>query len=704
MKKYISLLTIIFLSMQFCFSQLKEEAEMHYNMAIKCYKNKNYKEAARILSEVISYYDTEDIKSWELLLKVYKKLHDKEKLEETKRAYKNIKNVIKLRKQKKLESLNPYEALLYGSIEQKISSCKIFEENKDKKAISYLIEALKDPFYNHYLGMYEVREKVADTLSKYGKEITDVLVENYNSTNDKTLRWWLLETIFRIYKDEKPDEKILKLFISGLNEKSKNIKIVSIKALTNWSISEPIKNNLNQLLTDVDEVKLQTIVSIGELGIYYDTKDEILKILNEKDKLLVNQTIITLKNLAQKNKEIEKDIVDTLINIAQDKTRPVSTRYYAIKALGNILKSDDLKKLQNLLEDENFWIKSAVASVLYHELEHMPEDAVEKRKDVLDELAIKLSLESEEVFEEARVAGINKGLKFLESIQKEDGSLPSFFPLGTTQLATICFLNQGYNDEYPFVKKAIDFMLRYRQKDGSFFCELDEMGKRKPVYQTSLAVIVLSRTKNPKYKDIIKDAINWLKEIQNPDGGFGYYKGCRSDITATKFALLALNDGYEYWGYKKTDDVFLKAAEYLKDLQNPDGGFGYTKEFKKHSYGSATADGLICLLLTGVDKKRIEKTISWIENNYTWDKNPFGEEKHYEYFIWTQANALNLAKKDVIKDKDKKPHLWFNEISKKLLSEQQKEGFWKIKQEPIFTTYFVSVLQLKKFEKYLSSF
>lgn len=703
MKRFI-FLSLFISTIVFCHSPLKQEAEMHYHMAIDRYKNKDYKEAARLLNEVVSYYDMEHIKSWELLIKVYKKLSDKEKLKETKKMFENIKRIIKFRKQRKLEDLNPYEALIYGTIEQKISSCRLFAENKDKKAIPYLIDCLVDPFYNYYLDKYEIREIAADTLSKYGEEIVPILTERFKLTKDKTLKWWLLETIFRIYKDKKPQDNVVNIFISGLDDISKNIKIVSLKALTTWKITEPIKIRLPNLLAPKEDNKVRywTLNSIKELEIYEDAKNEIIKILNEKDKMLVDKAITTLLKLSKKEEVIKKDITDTLIKIAEDKTRPVSTRYYAIKALGNILKPDDIKKIKGLLEDENFWIRAAVASVLYHELYSMSKEEIELRKEILDETAIKFSIESEKIYEEARLASIDKALKFLESIQKEDGSLPSFFPLGTTLLATLCFLNQGYNEEYPFIKKAIEFILKWRQSDGSFYCHLDEKGAKKPVYPTALTIMVLSRTYNPKYKDIIKSAVDWIKDIQNPDGGFGYYKGSRSDITATKFALLGLNDGYEYLGLKKIDDVFLRALEYLKDLQNPDGGFGYTKEFKKHSYGSATADGLISLFLASADKKIIKKTLRWIEKNYTWDENPFGDRKYYEYFIWAKSNALNLTKKDVIKDKHGKPRLWYNEVLRKLLSEQNKDGSWVTDKEPLFTTYFISVLQLKKIKDFLS--
>jgi hypothetical protein len=59
-----------------------------------------------------------------------------------------------------------------------------------------------------------------------------------------------------------------------------------------------------------------------------------------------------------------------------------------------------------------------------------------------------------------------------------------------------------------------------------------------------------------------------LKNLQNPDGGFGLSDGYASDIIDTKLAMKALADVGE-------TEAMNKAAKYIASLQNDDGGFSY---------------------------------------------------------------------------------------------------------------------------------
>ncbi len=75
--------------------------------------------------------------------------------------------------------------------------------------------------------------------------------------------------------------------------------------------------------------------------------------------------------------------------------------------------------------------------------------------------------------------------------------------------------------------------------------------------------------------------IEWLKEAQNPDGGFGLAEEYASDILDTKLALKALIDTGE-------KEAMINAAGYIASMQNEDGGFGYQQGLS--SSPSLTAD------------------------------------------------------------------------------------------------------------------
>jgi squalene-hopene/tetraprenyl-beta-curcumene cyclase len=317
-----------------------------------------------------------------------------------------------------------------------------------------------------------------------------------------------------------------------------------------------------------------------------------------------------------------------------------------------------------------------------------------------------------ENFDEARKTGTQKAITYLESIQKEDGSFPSFFGLGTTELAMMCFQKQGMSPEDAVLKKGIGYILSLRKPDGSFYSDTEPQGKEKTSFTTALAIRLFSALKDGKNKKMIEDALAWIKDIQNVDGGFGYYKGSRSDITATTFCIRALNDGYMFLGLPKNDETWIKAFTYVKNLQNKNGGFGYLagkmekeegeedEELPTAPYGSATASGLISLFYVEAEKTDMDKALDWVSQHYTWDENPLDPDpKHYQYYVQELATALTLAGKETIKDKKGQKHFWYKEVVRKLEKEQAPAGFWVTDKEPLFTTYFISVMQLENAKK-----
>ncbi|MFW6134395.1 MAG: prenyltransferase/squalene oxidase repeat-containing protein [Elusimicrobiota bacterium] len=679
-----------------------QEAEMHYKIAEKNLKNNNYGETIRLLNEIIGYYDTRHIKAYKLLIKTYKKAGKSKQAREVKERLRRIKKYKKKSKKIDIDNLTPVEVLKIGMPRQRIQAIRKID---NKRHIPELIEALKDPFYNYYFQRYEVREAALDKLVEFKQEALSYLKQATDSKNED-IRWWSLKTISEICK-KKPEyyKEVKNMFLKALDDNFDQVKIVGIKTTKERKDKEATPKLIKLISEGSNTVKYESAKAVAELCSPEDKMyDKAVKVLNNliesKDKILVNQGIKSISKIGKANAE------DLLLEIARDKNRPTITRWYAVKGLGEILsKEDNTEKLEEFLSSDNFWLRSA-ASVALGKSVHRQEDdkLMEKRKEIKIETAKKFSLESTIVYEEARRDAVYKGIKYLESIQKEDGRFPSFYPLGTTELAVLRFMEHGYEPEYPAVKKAISFILKHKKRDGSFFMEEAQEGSGKVSYTTALAVNVLAGTHDAKYKYIIKDAVEWLKDIQNPDGGFGYYKGSRSDITCTSYVIRALDQGYRYWGWKRTDETWIKVLDYLKELQNKDGGFGYSEEMDSHSYGSATADGMIGLLKAGASDKKIKKGLKWISENYTWEVNPhYDKRKRDQYYVQALAAALDLTGKETIKDGEGNIHNWYHEAVQKMLREQSEQGWWKTSEEPLFTTYMLKVLQLKRLKQSIES-
>jgi squalene-hopene/tetraprenyl-beta-curcumene cyclase len=322
----------------------------------------------------------------------------------------------------------------------------------------------------------------------------------------------------------------------------------------------------------------------------------------------------------------------------------------------------------------------------------------------------------EEVFRYCKKYAVKLGLYRLEEYQNPyDGSWSN--SVGVTSLATLAFLNAGYDERDPTVKKAIQYILAHRNPDGSFGKGTYE------TYETSTAVWALVATHNPDYYDEINAAKDWLIKAQSdeedgtpPDdpcyGGWRYEISSRDgDLSNAQFALMALDAAYTELGSKlglqKPDPNdpngwAFKAIKFISRCQNRpasndqpwahditqpsynDGGFIYHPRGRSlaggtKSYGSMTAAGIWSLRLCGVDVTdgRIQEGLKWLAKNEdcSFDDNPGRpyDQPHcflYYYYL-TLAKALTMCFRQKLGEVD-----WYTALSTKLIDLQCNDGHW----------------------------
>jgi len=153
----------------------------------------------------------------------------------------------------------------------------------------------------------------------------------------------------------------------------------------------------------------------------------------------------------------------------------------------------------------------------------------------------------------------------------------------------------GYDRSHPALKKAIEFLRREQQPDGSWF---GRWGVNY-IYGTTLALRGLEAIGVDEHEPYVQQAAEWLRMVQNADGGWG--ETCASyddpnrkgqgESTASQTAwavlgLLAAND-------LRSDSV-ARGIAYLLRTQKKDGsweepyctGTGFPQVFylKYHMY------------------------------------------------------------------------------------------------------------------------
>jgi squalene-hopene/tetraprenyl-beta-curcumene cyclase len=121
----------------------------------------------------------------------------------------------------------------------------------------------------------------------------------------------------------------------------------------------------------------------------------------------------------------------------------------------------------------------------------------------------------------------------------------------------------------------------------------------------------------PDTSPALRKAIDYLRSTQRQDGSW-YGRWGMNYIYGTWSVLCALNAA----GIEHSDDIIRKAADWLIEIQNPDGGWGedgnsYKLEYHHYepapSTASQTAWALLGLMAAGrADHPSVAKGIAWL--------------------------------------------------------------------------------------------
>lgn len=328
-------------------------------------------------------------------------------------------------------------------------------------------------------------------------------------------------------------------------------------------------------------------------------------------------------------------------------------------------------------------------------------------------------------------SAIDRGCNWLIDQQRPDGGYGSYVSdVGITALVihSLARSPRRYEEEDgPFMSAAVDLLLANRHKDGSIY----EKGRGLWNYKTTMSILALSaldkNRKEPRYGEVIVGARDFIVGLQcseestplpydrdknrNAFGGIGYGSDRRPDLSNTQFALEALQAG----GLAEDSDVFQRVQLFLGRCQNHsqndmldgkarkstgDGGFFYQPGESKagvikdesgvealRSYGSMTYAGVKSYIYAGLgkDDPRVQAAWEWIRNNFTVDENPGmatevdpsrGQMGLYYYYV-VMARTFEVLEVKQFQDGSGKTIDWVQELGRKLLSLQHKDGYWK---------------------------
>ena len=341
---------------------------------------------------------------------------------------------------------------------------------------------------------------------------------------------------------------------------------------------------------------------------------------------------------------------------------------------------------------------------------------------------------------------IDKGLAFLKTQQKDDGSWSETDPNhpALTALPLVAFQREPsgkYLKEQPvFMRNGYAFLRSKVQPDGGIYT------KGLSNYNTSTALLALLNTREPKDEPIIKAAHDFIvgqqaKGLTDPslDGGISYGPTGTSrqhpDLDNTLVALEALRaykasrQGLESAGGK--DLNWQAAIDFISRCQNLPatnkekwvstdpadiGGSVYFPGNSKagertlpdgrvalRSYGSMSYAGLLSFIYADVkkDDQRVVAALDWLKKNYTLKENPGMERAGLFYYYHLMTKALAAADVKTLETPDGRKLDWASEVALKLINTQAGDGSWVndtarwMEKDPVLvTTYCVMTLEI----------
>ena len=323
-------------------------------------------------------------------------------------------------------------------------------------------------------------------------------------------------------------------------------------------------------------------------------------------------------------------------------------------------------------------------------------------------------------------ADLKKGMDYLVAQRNPDGGW-GFAP-GKSHAALTAMVvkalvqHPDYGSGSDLVKKGVEVVMKYRQKDGGFY----DPAEGNQNYVTSVVVMALAAVGDPAHKDALADAVKFLRGQQiAPDsttpsgekidgkhpyvGGVSYGEHGRPDMSNLGFWVQAMHEA----GVKGDDPAMQRALGFVTRMQNRaegkegetftfkgpgDGGWIYAVTRKGNefigqsgagsgpdglrSYGSMTYTGFMSMLYANVDRNdpRIKAAYDWIRKYWRLDSNPnMPDAQSHEglfYYYHAFAKALRAWGQDVITDAADVKHNWREELIGALHGRQKADGSW----------------------------
>src|SRR3954454_4442206 len=243
---------------------------------------------------------------------------------------------------------------------------------------------------------------------------------------------------------------------------------------------------------------------------------------------------------------------------------------------------------------------------------------------------------------------IQKGLGWLARSQNADGSFGSGTYRGNiavTSLAGLAFMAEGSSPGRGLhggpIEKALAYVMENTSPSG--FIAVASSSTHGPMYSHGFGTLFLAEaygmTHRPEIREKLQKAVRLIIDTQNNEGGWRYQPVRRdADLSVTICQINALRAARNA-GLFVPKETVENCIRYVKQSQNPDGGFRYMLQGGTSSFPRSAA-GVVALYSAAIyESKEIESGIAYLRQ-YMPEIKLGSRYSHYFYGHYYAAQAM----------------------------------------------------------------
>jgi hypothetical protein len=258
-------------------------------------------------------------------------------------------------------------------------------------------------------------------------------------------------------------------------------------------------------------------------------------------------------------------------------------------------------------------------------------------------------------------AAVSRGLRWLASVQNEDGSWSlarydqhdrpaNTGDMAATSLALLPFLGAGQTHEYGLYKQTVarglKWLLRHQREDGELTYGIHTNAAIYAHGQASIVLVeALAMSGDERFRQPAQKAIDYIEDYQHKHGGWRYRRREAGDTSVMGWQLMALQSArLSNTGLRVAPSTLMLADQYLdlasRDYQErdfrraPAGTLYRYRPSDPQPKPAMTAEGILCRMYLGWkrDDARLLYAVDWLLDNALPDIRARKHNLYYYYY------------------------------------------------------------------------